>query len=275
MNKIISRFYLITIDNKPVYVGYTNRTVKQRFREHIKDKDLPEGAEVKQIDKLKFDFTWDINKVNDNANLVSKRENELILKYKTQDSVYQKGLSDKLGYNNKDNPKYNGMNSHELLVYLDSYRKRIIKLKNFISGYRDPRISKLKNFIGGYKDHKLDKLQGFINNSYKDPRISKLKGFIGSYKDPRIDKIQVFINSYKDPRIDRLKGFISNYHDPRLTKLKGFISSYKDHRLTKLSNFINHYKDPRMYKLQVFVSSYKDPRLLRLYNFIARYKING
>lgn len=192
MKKIISRFYLITIDNKPVYVGYTNRTIKKRFREHIKDKDLPEEAEVKQIDKLEFDFTWDIDKVYENANLVSERENELILKHKTQDSVYQKGLYDKLGgqtwasikgfvYSNKDNPKYKGMSSQELLEYLDSYRKHMIKLSSFISHYKDPRLTKLKNFISNYKDPRSKKLSNFITN-YQDNRLNRLKNFIGNYR---------------------------------------------------------------------------------------------
>ena len=126
MKKIISRFYLITIDNKPVYVGYTNRTIKQRFREHIKEKDLPEGTEIKQIDKLEFDFTWDIVQVNENAKLVSDRESRLIDEYNTKDSIYQKGLGNTQGgrtwvnvkafvHSNKDNPQYKRMDSQELL----------------------------------------------------------------------------------------------------------------------------------------------------------------
>ena len=224
MNKIISRFYLITIDNKPVYVGYTNRTVKQRFREHIKDKNLSEGAEVKQIDKLEFDFTWDINKVNDNADLVSKIENELILKYKTQDSVYQKGLSNKLGgqtwanikgfvYSNRDNPKYREMSGQELLDYLDSYRKRMYKLSYFINRCDDPRKSKLSHFISNYQDPRIYKLNDFINAGKRDDRISKLHNFI---------------NHYQDPRLDRLRNFVCNFQDPRKLKLSNFIIRYKN-----------------------------------------------
>lgn len=252
MNKIISRFYLITIDNKPVYVGYTNRTVKQRFREHVKDKDLPEKSEVKQIDKLEFDFTWDIDKVYDNANLISKREGELILKYKTQDSIYQKGLCDKLGgqtwssvkcfvYSNKDNPKYKGMSSQELLEYLDNYRKHMAKLHNFIIHYQDPRLYKLQAFISNYKDPRLVRLYNFISH-YKDPRLNMLCGFISSYKDPRLTKLYSFITHYQDLRLTKLSNFIVNYKDPRLTKLHSFVVRYKDPRLTKLSNFVVRYK---------------------------------
>ena len=265
--KIVSRFYLITLDNKNIYVGYTNRPIKERFREHVKDKELPKEATVKQIDKLEFEFTWDMVQVNENAKLVSKRENELIAEYGTGSSVYQKGLRDNLGgqtwasvkafvHSNKDNPQYTGMDSQELLVYLDSYRKRMNKLSSFIGNYRDIRLAKLASFI----------------SHYKDPRLSKLSNFISSYKDPRLSKLSHFIGSYKDPRLDKLHNFISRYKDPKLYKLQAFITNYKDPRLTKLSHFISHYQDPRLSKLSHFISNYRDPRLDKLHNFISRYK---
>ena len=236
--KIVSRFYLITLDNKNIYVGYTNRPIKERFREHIKDKELPKEATVKQIDKLEFEFTWDMVQVNENAKLVSKRENELIAEYGTSSSIYQKGLRDNLGgqtwasvkafvHSNEDNPKYEGMDSQELLSYLDSYRRRVAKLSGFIGSYKDPRLKKLSNFI----------------SRYKDPRLTKLSSFISNYKDPRLDKLRDFIGNYKDPRLSKLSHFVSNYKDPRLDKLHGFITNYKDYRLKKLSNFISHYKN--------------------------------
>ena len=236
--KIVSRFYLITLDNKNIYVGYTNRPIKERFREHVKNKELPKGALIKQIDKLEFEFTWDMVQVNENAKRVSKRENELIAEYGTGSSKYQKGLRDNLGgqtwasvkgfvHSNKDNPQYRGMDSQELLAYLDSYRKRMDKLSNFISNYRDPRLDKLHNFI----------------THYQDPRLTKLSSFISHYRDPRLSKLSAFIGSYKDPRLTKLSNFISHYKDPRLTKLSNFISNYKDPRFIKLSNFITHYKN--------------------------------
>ena len=236
--KIVSRFYLITLDNKNIYVGYTNRPIKERFREHVKDKELPKGALIKQIDKLEFEFTWDMAVVNENAKRVSKRENELIAEYGTSSSKYQKGLRDNLGgqtwasvkgfvHSNKDNPQYTGMDSQELLAYLASYRKRMAKLSGFIGSYKDPRLKKLSNFI----------------SRYKDPRLTKLSSFISNYKDPRLDKLRDFIGNYKDPRLSKLSHFVSNYKDPRLDKLHGFITNYKDYRLKKLSNFISHYKN--------------------------------
>ena len=251
-DKIVSRFYLITLDNKNIYVGYTNRPIKERFREHVKDKELPKEATVKQIDKLEFEFTWDMVQVNENAKRLSKRENELIAEYGTGSSKYQKGLRDNLGgqtwasvkafvHSNKDNPQYRGMDSQELLAYLDNYRKR---------------MNKLYGFIGRYQDPKLDKLHHFVAN-YRDPRLNKLSNFISNYKDPRLDKLSHFVSNYKDPKLDKLHTFITRYKDTRINKLSGFISSYKDPRLNKLSNFITHYKDPRFQKLTNFISNYR------------------
>ena len=280
--KIVSRFYLITLAGDNIYVGYTNRPIKERFREHVKDKELPKEATVKQIDKLEFEFTWDMVQVNENARRVSKRENELIAEYGTDSSKYQKGLKDNLGgqtwasvkafvHSNKDNPQYAGMDSQELLAYLDNYRGRMNKLYGFISRYKDPRLDKLRGFISSYKDHRLSKLSNFINN-YKDLRLFKLSSFIGNYKDPRLTKLSHFVSNYRDPRLDKLRNFITNYKDPRFIKLSNFISSYKDPRLDKLHNFISRYKEPRIFKLQAFISNYKDPRLSKLSHFISHYK---
>ena len=250
--KIVSRFYLITLAGDNIYVGYTNRPIKERFREHVKDKELPKEATVKQIDKLEFEFTWDMVQVNENAKRVSKRENELIAEYGTGSSKYQKGLRDNLGgqtwasvkgfvHSNKDNPQYAGMDSQELLAYLDNYRKRMAKLSHFIGSYRDPRLSKLHNFI----------------THYRDPRLDKLSHFVSHYRDPRLDKLQAFVTNYKDPKLDKLHSFISHYQDPRFQKLSNFITNYKDPRLTNLSHFISHYQDPRFQKLSNFIGNYR------------------
>jgi len=47
MFKIKSRFYVIYGDGVPIYVGFTSRTVHQRFLEHKRDKDFSD-IEVKK-----------------------------------------------------------------------------------------------------------------------------------------------------------------------------------------------------------------------------------
>ena len=72
MNKIISNFYLIRLDGEPVYVGYTNRPIKQRFSEHKHDKDFGEGeVTLDNLGMLKYDFTWDMEIINSYATEVS------------------------------------------------------------------------------------------------------------------------------------------------------------------------------------------------------------
>ena len=87
MKALKSNFYLIRVGNKPVYVGYTNRPIKTRFREHLHDKDFGDGeVTVEELDNLAFPFTWDITLINQYAKEVSTRENELIYQHHTQDS---------------------------------------------------------------------------------------------------------------------------------------------------------------------------------------------
>ena len=76
MFKIKSRFYIIYGDDVPIYVGYTNRTVKQRFAEHKRSKDFSDydTVEVKELkdQELSFDFTWDLDAINDKYEYVLK-----------------------------------------------------------------------------------------------------------------------------------------------------------------------------------------------------------
>ena len=286
-SKIISRFYVIYGDNTPIYVGYTNRTVKQRFKEHKDDKDFSSynKVEVKEIDKLEFDFTWDMSIVNDNARKVSDRESMLINRYDTGNSIYQKGLGDIKGgqtwssvkgfvHNNKNNPKYTGMSSEELLGYLDNYRRLVSKLSGFITSYQDFKVSKLKNFVSDYKDKKVSKLHVFIKN-YQDPEVSKIKDFIKNYQDPKVLKLTGFISSYKDSKILKLSTFISHYQDPKISKLNNFITKYQDPKVSSLANFISHYQNFKVSKLSHFISHYQDPKISKLNNFISHYRNNS
>ena len=54
MFKIKSRFYVIYGDGVPIYVGFTSRTVHQRFVEHKRNKDFSDfdKVEVKELKKM-------------------------------------------------------------------------------------------------------------------------------------------------------------------------------------------------------------------------------
>jgi len=150
MFKIKSRFYVIYGDGVPIYVGYTNRTVKQRFLEHKRDKDFFDFDEVKveelKKDELDLDFSWDYDIIESEADEVSKKEAELVKKFGTQDSEFQKAdgggeVWTHIKYfvlSNKDNPRYRGMNGKEIHEYLENRKKEIIILSSFVEHIKYP-----------------------------------------------------------------------------------------------------------------------------------------
>ena len=144
MFKIKSRFYVIYGDGKPIYVGFTSRTIHQRFLEHKRDKDFSDFDEVRveelKKDELDLDFSWDYSIIENEADEVSKKEAELVKKLGTQDSEFQKadGGGEVWNYikyfilSNKDNPKYKGMNGKEIHEYLENRKKEMVILNNFV-----------------------------------------------------------------------------------------------------------------------------------------------
>jgi len=82
---IKSKFYLIRGDGEPIYIGFTNRPIKQRFTEHKADKDFSgyEKVTIEKLDELNYEFTWNEDILYKNANEVSVRENQLIIEYGT------------------------------------------------------------------------------------------------------------------------------------------------------------------------------------------------
>ena len=58
MKALKSNFYLIRVDDTPVYIGYTGRHIKARFREHLHDKDFGDGkVSIESLGSLTFNFT--------------------------------------------------------------------------------------------------------------------------------------------------------------------------------------------------------------------------
>jgi len=160
MFKIKSKFYVIYGDGVPIYVGFTSRTVRQRFLEHKKGKDFSDFDAVKveelKEDELDFDFTWDYSVVESEADEVSKKEAELVKKFGTQNSEFQKAngggtVWTHIKYfvlSNKDNPKYRGMSGSEIHEYLESRKKEMRILGSFIGNMHYPSTSILIHFIG-------------------------------------------------------------------------------------------------------------------------------
>lgn len=155
--QIVSRFYLITIDDDPVYIGFTNRDITTRFREHKYYKELPDNAVVQEIDKLVYDFSWDVATLNNNAREVSNREAELIEQYNTQTSEYQKKIGGGTVWAeikhfvafNKEDPFWKDIPEESILEMIERTRAKKQRLKNVISGTKSTK--RLENVISHTK----------------------------------------------------------------------------------------------------------------------------
>ena len=218
--QIVSRFYLITLDDSPVYIGFTNRDIATRFREHQHDKDLPDSAIVQEIDTLVYDFTWDVATVNNNAKEVSDREAELIEKYGTQDSIYQKSLGGGQVWNeikhfvviNREDPFWQSMPEDVILATIEKIKAKKVRLTNVINHTRT--TNRIEHLINDTKN--TIRLENVINHTKTTRRLESV------------------VNNTKTT--NRLEGVISG------TKTTKRLESVINHTrtTTRLENVINH-----------------------------------
>lgn len=191
MFKITSRFYVIYGDGNPIYVGYTNRTVRQRFTEHKESKDFSDykKVQVKELkeERLTYNFTWDYGQTCKNADEVSLREAQLVQKYDTQKSIFQKAdgggqtwASEKwFVKSNKNNPRFTGLSGDQikrllkqekvLRIWLNSFVNRIqppekIWLQNFVHDMNPVEKRWLQSFVSGIQPTEKVWLHNFVNN---------------------------------------------------------------------------------------------------------------
>lgn len=203
MFKITSRFYVIYGDGVPIYVGYTNRTVKQRFAEHKEDKDFSEYNKVHveelKDEKLTYEFTWDYGQTCKNADGVSLREGQLVQKYGTQKSEYQRAFAggqtwaSEKGFvkSNKDNPKFLGMSTSDIKNLLDRDKRVGVWLSNFVSNQRPNKEEWLSSFVSHQRPHKEVWLDSFVSSQRPHKEVW-LKNFVG---DQRLGK-QVWLSNF-------------------------------------------------------------------------------
>lgn len=239
MDKIVSNFYLIKVDDSPVYVGYTNRPIKARFREHLKDKDFGDGeVTLEGLGKLSYAFTWDTELINQYAKEVSNRESKLVYQYGTQGSQWQKGTGESIGgqtwanvkyfvKTNRDNPKFSGMHEREILEYLDTSDRVSKYLGNFIGNMDDPVSDYMKGFVGHmYVDTVDHYLRSFVNNM-DDPISAYLKGFIHHMEDPVETYMRSFVNHMNDPVSDYMRDMVKDWEPVEVTYMKNFVKHMK------------------------------------------------
>ena len=298
MNKIVSNFYLIRLGGEPVYIGYTNRPIKTRFKEHLRDKDFGDiEPTVESLGSLEYDFTWDEELINSYAKEVSDRETELIEAYDTQESVWQKGASGNLGgqtwanvkyfiRTNRNNPKFIGLPEEAILALIEYQRKMITylndvirhtnpleetRLKNVINNTKPLEYTRLKNVIGSTKPLEYTRLKNVINHTkpLEDTRLKSVISHTKPLEDTRLKNVIIHTKPLEDTR---LKSVIRNTNPLEDTRLKSVIGSTKPLEDTRLKSVISHTKPLEETRLKSVISSTKPLEEIRLRNVINNTK---
>ena len=249
MFKIVSHFYVIRGDGVPIYVGYTNRTVKKRFAEHKKDKDFSEYDEVTveelKDEKLEFLFTWDYNQTWKNANKVSIREGDLVDRFHTQESIYQKAdhggqtwsMEKYFVKTNKNNPIFLNMSASEIKKYLNQQKKLSDWLKGFIDGIKPAKKVWLSHFIGHIEPVKGGWLNGFVRHM-EPVKEGWLSGFVRSMEPEKEVWLKNFIGSMELEKEGWLNGFVRHMEPVKEGWLSHFIGSMEPAKEDWLNGFI-------------------------------------
>lgn len=284
--KITSRFYVIYGDYVPIYVGYTNRTVKQRFKEHKEDKDFSEyeNVEVKELidEKLNFNFTWDYEKTCKNADEVSLRESQLVQKYGTQDSIFQKAdgggqtWAAEKGFvkNNKDNPRFTGMSGAEIKEYLSNTRVSERWLYSFVGNINPVEKVWIGHFVSTMVSPEEQWLHGFIStmvpvekrwivdfvNHMKPTKIVWLGGFVSTMVPVEESWLHTFVNTMRPIELTWIEKFTADMMQTEEAWLKNFVSGMVPEKKRWVHNFVSNMKPLEERWLNDFVGSMKNKR---------------
>ena len=229
-------------------MGYTNRPIKQRFTEHKHDKDFGDiEPEITLIDTLSFDFSWNIDIIDDYAQQVDNRERELVAEYNTQDSVYQKAIGGGQTWadvkhfvrTNHDNPRFTGLADEEILSLIA--RENITRryMTDFVSHMDDPVAIYMKNFVGHMDDPVVIYMGSFVSRM-NDPVASYMKNFVHNMDDPVAIYMKSFINNMNDPVAIYMQSFVSHMDDPVAIYMKNFVSHMDDPVAIYMKNFIGN-----------------------------------
>lgn len=282
--KIISRFYVIYGDYSPVYVGYTNRTVKQRFREHQKDKDFSdyENVEVKELvdEKLSFDFTWDYNQTCKNADNVSLREGQLVQQYGTQDSVFQKAdgggqtwASEKwFVKSNKDNPRFIGLSGAEIKRLLKEEKVAGVWLNHFVGHIIPIEEQWIKSFVEVIKTAEEVWLSGFVC-SMRPVEERWLIGFANTIKLTEKSWLGVFVKDIKPVEERWLSDFVSHMKSTEEVWLGNFVNNMQLDEEKWLASFVGNMKPVGEVWLSGFVESMKLVEKRWLSDFVSHMRL--
>jgi len=248
---IKSKFYLIKGNDAPIYVGFTNRPIKQRFAEHKADKDFSdyEKVTIEKLDELDYDFTWNEDILYKNANEVSLREAQLVLEYGTQDSKYQKAIGGGQVWNyekwfvrtNKDNPKFVEMSGDEIEKYVELENDRIQKLHNYVARTEPIYLIKQKSYISNTMPSYLIKQKSYIGLTVPI-YFTKQKNYINDTIPSYLRKQKNYISNTIPAYLNRQKIYIKDTIPSYLREQKNYINDTIPSYLRKQKNYIHNTK---------------------------------
>jgi len=283
MFNITSRFYVIYGDGVPIYVGYTNRTVKQRFAEHKEDKDFSdyEDVHVEELkeEKLVYDFTWNYEQTCKNADEVSLREGQLVQKYNTQDSIYQKAdaggqtWATEKGFvkSNKDNPKFLGMSGTQIKGRIKTEKEVLADIRNFVYNMKAPYQLDIGDFVNNMKiPYQLD-IRDFVNNMNPQYQLD-ISHFVSHMNPQYLIDISTFVNNMKAQYQLDISHFVSHMNPQYLIDISHFISHMNPQYWGDIQNFVNSMKISYRVDISSFVSSIKYSYREDIKNFVSNMK---
>lgn len=258
MFKITSRFYVIYGDGVPIYVGYTNRTVKQRFSEHKKDKDFSEYEKVwvKELneEKLVYEFTWDYGQTCKNADEVSLREGQLVQKFGTQDSIYQRAngggqtwASEKwFVKSNKNNPKFRGMSGTQIKYRIKIEKEVQIDIGSFVSNMNPQYQVDIHNFVNNMKSQYQVDIGSFVKNVKPQYQVD-VGNFVMDMKWQYQVDIGHFVSHMQPQYQVDIGSFVRNMKPQYQADIGNFVNSMRPQYQVDIGNFVSHMKGRKEY----------------------------
>jgi len=268
MFKITSRFYVIYGDNVPIYVGYTNRTVKQRFREHKISKDFSgyEDVHVEELkeEKLVYEFTWDYGQTCKNADEVSLREGQLVQKFGTQDSIFQKAIgggqtwASEKGFVkfNRNSPKFMGMTGTQIKDRIEAEKEVQVDISNFVNDMKPQYQVDIGSFVKDMKPQYQADISNFVNNMLPQYHVD-----IGS-----------FVKDMKPQYQADISNFVNDMQPQYQIDIRHFVNHMQPQYQIDIGNFVNNMKPQYKVDINHFVSNMKPQYQVDICNFVNNMK---
>lgn len=115
-----------------------------------------------KAERLTYDFTWDYGQTCKNADEVSLREAQLVQKYNTQKSIFQKAdgggqtwASEKwFVKSNKNNPRFTGLSGNQINKLLKQEKVLRTWLNSFVNHMKPVEKIWLNSFVNSMKPAK-------------------------------------------------------------------------------------------------------------------------